>query len=145
MIELRVLLFVGTNLLTQYLHTTSVSNQLSTKFCTYEHNSAYDLYRSAVLVSNCSPGFPQQYGTCLVPISRSERKLEPPVSEGFFSNHLSTNDTTYRPPVARLYTNYRPLVFFPDCAIRSKLCPLFTIILHCVYVMHSQTCTVNSI
>ena len=61
----------------------SVSNQLSTKFCTYEHNSAYDLHRSAVLVSNCSPGFPQQYSACPVPIQRSECKREPPVSELF--------------------------------------------------------------
>ena len=67
----------------------SVSNQLSTKFCTYEHNSAYDLHRSAVLVSTCSPGFPQQYGACPVPISRSERKPEPPMSELF--------QTVYRP------------------------------------------------
>ena len=120
-----------------------VSNQLSTKFCTYEHNSAYDLHRSAILVSNCSPGFPQQYGACLVPISHSERKPEPPVSELFQTVYRPTTPIIDRPlPGCILIIDH--LGFSPTAhyAVNSAL---FTIILHCVYIMHSQTCTVNSI
>ena len=102
----------------------SISNQLSTKFCSYEHISVYDLQRSAILVSNGSPGFLRQYGACPVSISHSEHKPQPPVSELFQTVYRPTTPIIDRPlPDC---TNYRPLGFSltAHCALNSAHCLL---------------------
>ena len=88
-------------------YTSSVNDQLPTKFCAGDYNSFTQNHRDFILASNERPSFQLCFDPILIPILHSNTSFHCPLVR-HVNDQLSRTDTSFRPRIYFPLSHYRP-------------------------------------
>ena len=91
----------------QTQQTSSVNDQLPTKFCAGGYNSFTKNHTNFILAPNERPSFQLRFNPILIPVLRSNTSCHCALVR-HVSNQLSRTDTSFRPRIYFPLSHYRP-------------------------------------